>query len=587
MIIDYNNKIFAKIKELAILDDGKMNFIIEKLQEKPDLNIDKIIKQYYIIDPEEYAKIKSGVINVPYKSLIDEEIDREVLKILPQNLSENYKMVVFAKEGNTLSVGMVDPENFNAIEAMEFLGHKNNYNLKYHIISEESFNSAYRKTEDIKEEVGEVLDYAKEKFEDINLDENVLETQELGDVIRTAPVTKIVSVIIKHAVDGRASDIHIEPVGRKSVVRFRIDGRLHNSIVLPIYIHNALITRVKVMANMKIDETRIPQDGRIRVKVKKGKEEKKIDFRVSTLPLIDYEKVVMRILSTPDFIPEFENLGFMGLAKKMIEESIQKPHGMFLVTGPTGSGKSFTLFTALNKVNAEDINISTLEDPVEYNIERINQSQIRPEVGFTFASGLRSLLRQDPDVVMVGEIRDNETAELAVHAALTGHLVLSTLHTNDALGAIPRLMDMKIEPFLLASTLNLVIAQRLVRKICENCVHEIDAPQTMIDKVKPILDGLPETAFYGTFKKGDKPRFYEGSGCNRCGGTGYKGRIAIVEVILLDKKLKEIISNGANIADFDRVMKESGYINMMQDGIIKAMDGITTVEEVTSATSEE
>lgn len=587
MMIDYNNKIFLKIKELGILDDGKMNFIIEKLQEKPDSNIDKVIKQYYIIDPEEYAKIKSEIINVPYKNLIDEEIDKEVLKILPQNLSENYKMIVFAKNGNILEVGMVDPENFSAIEAMEFLAHKNNYNLRYYIISEESFNSAYRKTEDIKEEVGEVLDYAKEKFEDINLDENALETQELGEVIRTAPVTKIVSVIIKHAVDGRASDIHIEPVGRKSVVRFRIDGKLHNSIVLPIYIHNALITRVKVMANMKIDETRIPQDGRIRVKVRKGKEEKRIDFRVSTLPLIDYEKVVMRILSTPDSVPQFEELGFIGLSKKMIEESIQKPHGMFLVTGPTGSGKSFTLFTALNKVNAEDINISTLEDPVEYNIERINQSQIRPEVGFTFASGLRSLLRQDPDVVMVGEIRDNETAELAVHAALTGHLVLSTLHTNDALGAIPRLMDMKIEPFLLASTLNLVIAQRLVRKICENCINEIKAPQTMIDKVKPVLESLPDTAFYGKFKKGDEPKFYEGKGCNRCGGTGYKGRIAIVEVILLDKKLKEIISNGANIVDFNKAMKEGGYINMMQDGIIKAMDGITTVEEVISVTNEE
>ncbi|MDD4290069.1 MAG: GspE/PulE family protein [Patescibacteria group bacterium] len=587
MMIDYNNKVFAKIKELGILDDDKMNFIIEKLQEKSDTNIDKIIKQYYIIDQEEYAKIKSEIINVPYKNLVDEEIEKEILKTLPQNLSENYKMIVFAKDNNVLSVGMVDPENFSAIEAMEFLAHKNNYNIKYFIISEASFNSAYHKIEDIKEEVGEVLDYAKEKFEDINLDEDALETQELGEVIRTAPVTKIVSVIIKHAVDGRASDIHIEPVGRKSVVRFRIDGKLHNSIILPIYIHNALITRVKVMANMKIDETRIPQDGRIRIKVKRSKEEKRIDFRVSTLPLIDYEKVVMRILSTPDSVPQFEDLGFIGLSKKVVEEGIQKSHGMFLVTGPTGSGKSFTLFTALNKVNAENINISTLEDPVEYNIERVNQSQIKPEVGFTFASGLRSLLRQDPDVVMVGEIRDNETAELAVHAALTGHLVLSTLHTNNALGAIPRLMDMKIEPFLLASTLNLVIAQRLVRKICENCIYEIKAPQTMIDKVNPILESLPETAFYGKFKKGDGLKFYEGKGCNRCGGTGYKGRIAIVEVILLDKKLKDIISNGANIADFNKAMKESGYINMMQDGIIKAMNGITTVEEVISVTNEE
>jgi len=564
-----------------------MNFIIEKLQEKPDTNIDKIIKQYYMVDGEEYAKIKSEVINIPYKNLIDENIDKEVLRILPQNLSENYKMVIFKKEDNVLHVGMVDPENFNAVEAIEFLAHKNNYSLKSYIISEDSFNSAFQKSGDLKEEVGEVLDYAKEKFEDINLDENLLEAQDLGEIIRTAPVTKIVSVIIKHAVDGRASDIHIEPVGRRSVVRFRIDGRLHNSIVLPIYIHNALITRVKVMANMKIDETRIPQDGRIRIKVRKDKEEKKIDFRVSTLPLLDYEKVVMRILYTPDTVPTFEDLGFMGSVRQMIETGIEKPNGMFLVTGPTGSGKSFTLFTALNKVNAEDINISTLEDPVEYNIERVNQSQIRPEIGFTFASGLRSLLRQDPDVIMVGEIRDLETAELAVHAALTGHLVLSTLHTNNALGAIPRLMDMKIEPFLLASTLNLVIAQRLVRKICGNCVQEIKPSETMLNVVKPILDNLPESAFYGKFKKGDIPKFYQGAGCNRCGGTGYKGRIAIVEVILLDKQLREIISSGGNIADFERAMKETGYINMLQDGIIKAMNGITTIEEVISVTNEE
>lgn len=587
MKADYNNKIFNKLQEIGLLDEAKLNFIKEKLSEAPDTDIDKIIKQYYIIDSEEYAKLKAEIINVPYKSLLDEEIDKEVLKLLPQNLSENYKMIVFGKEENILQVGLVDPENFSAIEAMEFLAHKNNYAIKYYLVSEESFNSAFRKTEDIKAEVGEVLDYAKEKFEDIDLDEVGIDAQELEEVIRTAPVTKIISVIIKHAVDGRASDIHIEPVGRKSVIRFRIDGKLHNSIVLPIYIHNALITRVKVMSNMKIDETRIPQDGRIRIKVRKDKDEKRIDFRVSTLPLIDYEKVVLRILSTPDTIPEFEQLGFMGEAKRAIEESIKKPNGMFLVTGPTGSGKSFTLFTALNKVKSESINISTLEDPVEYNVEGVNQAQIRPEVGFTFASGLRSLLRQDPDVVMVGEIRDNETAELAVHAALTGHLVLSTLHTNSAIGAIPRLMDMKIEPFLLASTLNLVLAQRLVRKICDNCKEKINPPETLKSKAQEILDSLPESAFYGTFKKSSPLVFYHGKGCNRCGNTGYKGRIAIVEIIEIDKKLRDVVSNGGKVSDFEDVLKANGYINMMQDGFIKSMEGITTLEEVITATKED
>ncbi len=587
MKTDYNDKIFKKIQESGLLDESKINFIKEKLSESPDADIDKIIKQYYIINLEDYTKLKADVINVPYKILIDQEIERETLRILPQNLSENYKMVVFDKNENTLSVGLVDPENFNAIEAIEFLAHKNNYNVKYYLISEESFNNAYKKTEDLKDEVGEVLDYAKEKFEDISLDESIVDAQELGDVIRTAPVTKIVSVIIKHAVDGRASDIHIEPVGKKSVVRFRIDGKLHNSIVLPIYIHNALIARVKVMANMKIDETRMPQDGRIRIKIKKGKDEKKVDFRVSTLPLIDYEKVVMRILSTPDSVPEFEELGFMGEAKRLIQESIGRPNGMFLVTGPTGSGKSFTLFTALNKVNSEDKNICTLEDPVEYSIAGVNQSQIRPEVGFTFASGLRSLLRQDPDIVMVGEVRDNETAELAVHAALTGHLVLSTLHTNSAVGAVLRLADMKVEPFLIASTLNIVLAQRLVRKICDNCKEKIKPSVTLLQKVESVLKSLPDSAFYGKFKKGDEIVFYKGKGCNRCGGTGYNGRIAIVEVIAMDKVLRDAISSGTNIVDFEKELKNRGYIEMMQDGFIKAMDGITTVEEVISITRED
>ena len=584
MRADYVDKILSKIKENGLLESDKFQFLQDKLKTE-NYEIDDIIRKYFIIDPEEYAKIKSEIIGIPYKNLIDEGVDNEAMKLLPLNLATNYKMVIFNRIENTLEVGLVDPENFSAIEAAEFLAHKNNYNVSYYLISEESFNNVIKKAESISEEVGEALDYAKDKFDD--LDETKFEGENLEEIIKTAPVTKIVSVLLRHAVDGRASDIHIEPVGKQSIIRFRIDGVLHKSIILPIYIHNALIARVKVMANMKIDETRIPQDGRIRINMKKDGENKKIDFRISTLPLIDYEKVVMRILSTPDKIPSFEELGFMGPSKSKIEENIKKPNGMFLVTGPTGSGKSFTLFTALNNINSESVNISTLEDPVEYSIEGVNQSQIKPEINFTFASGLRSLLRQDPDIVMVGEIRDNETAELAIHAALTGHLVLSTLHTNDALGAIPRLMDMKIEPFLLASTLNLVLAQRLVRRVCDNCKEEIQVPVALKDKILEIIHNLPESAFYGGIKKNDTPKFYKGKGCNRCGGTGYKGRIAITEVLALDKKLKDIINEKSDMSKFEEELRKQGYVDMMQDGVIKAMLGLTTVEEFLSLTKEE
>ncbi len=584
---DYNTKILEAIKEKKLVDNDTLDYIVHKLKSNKDTNIDQIIKDIHSIDAEEYAQIKSNIIGVPYINLVDEKIDDEVLKLLPINLSKNYKMVIFNKSGQTLDIGLVDPENFSAVEAAEFLAQENNYSIKYYLISEHSFNYVLNKSEDIVQEVGEVLDYAKQKLggseDNQDIEEIKLDNENFDEIIKSAPVSRIVSVILKHAVDGRASDVHIEPVNKESVVRFRIDGKLHNSIVLPIYIHNALIARIKVMANMKIDETRIPQDGRIRLKIKG----ERIDFRISTLPLIDYEKIVMRVLSTPKKVPTLSQLGFGGPSEKEVEANIKKPNGMVLITGPTGSGKSFTLFTFLNKINSELINISTLEDPVEYNIEGINQSQVRPEAGFTFASGLRSLLRQDPDVIMVGEIRDSETAELSIHAALTGHLVFSTLHTNDAIGAIPRLIDMKVEPFLLSSTLNMILGQRLVRKICDNCRTEFDPPVALKEKIKKYIDELPESAFYGQVQKGDEIKFYRGRGCNRCGGTGYKGRIAITETLIFNSKLKSIVVNGNNMDELQEELNRSGYINMMQDGLIKVLNGITTLEEVLIATKQD
>ena len=400
-------------------------------------------------------------------------------------------------------------------------------------------------------------------------------------MIKSAPVSKIVSVVLRHAIEGRASDIHIEPVGNQSKIRYRIDGQLHTTIVLPIYVHSALISRIKVMANLKIDETRIPQDGRIRIKI----HNKDVDFRISTIPLMGQEKVVMRILETPDKAPTFEELGFMGDHAKRVAEAIEKPNGMFLVTGPTGSGKSTTLFAALSVLNKEDVNITTLEDPVEYYVPGVNQSQVRPEVGFTFATGLRALLRQDPNIIMVGEIRDNETAELSIHAGLTGHFVLSTLHTNDALGAIPRMFDMHIEPFLLASTLNVVIAQRLVRKICEKCKEEEKLPDNIFAKVTKDLDKIPANAFYGGAKHGVY-KFFHGKGCAQCNDTGYKGRIAIVETIDITKTMKDIIAKGFDRSLVEVELAKQNFITMDQDGLIKTLAGLTSIEEVLRVSKE-
>ncbi|OGY95759.1 MAG: hypothetical protein A2611_03210 [Candidatus Komeilibacteria bacterium RIFOXYD1_FULL_37_29] len=535
--------------------------------------LEKYLRRTILISDEDWVRARGVFYDIEYSNLIGAKLESDILNILPQNLSENYQMVIFNKEGANIKVGLVDPTNFKAIEALNYLARKKNFQVKYYIISEDSYRAAYKQYETLGEEVGEALDTAEAIFapkeQDIDLDGDV------GEMVKSAPVSKIVSVILRHAIEGRASDIHIEPFTNQSKVRYRIDGVLHTTIVLPIYVHAALISRIKVMANLKIDETRIPQDGRIRINV----HNKDVDFRISTIPLMGHEKVVMRILETPDKAPTFSELGFLGLQGKVIEKNIYKPNGMFLLTGPTGSGKSTTLFALLSFLNKEDVNISTLEDPVEYYIPGVNQSQIRPEVNFTFATGLRALLRQDPDIIMVGEIRDNETAELAIHAGLTGHSVLTTLHTNSAVGAIPRLFDMKVEPFLLASTLNAVVAQRLVRKICDKCKAEEKLPSGLEVTIHQHLDTIPKEAFYGDVDP-KVFKFYKGKGCANCGQTGYKGRLSIAEAINVTRSLKDIIAKGFDRQEVEVELAKQKFITMEQDGVIKALLGLTSIEEI-------
>lgn len=564
--------IFDFLLEKNFINDDQYKEIADKKFDSFE-DLEKQVRRIALISDEDWAQVKGKFYDIDYVNLQGRNIDSEVLNILPQDLSENYRMVIFNKDGSNIDAGLVDPTNFKAMEALNFLARKQNYSAKYYVITEDSYRAAAKQYETLGEEVGEALDTAEAIFAP---KEGALDLEgEVGDVVKSAPVSKIVSVILRHAIEGRASDIHIEPVGNQSKVRYRIDGVLHTTIVLPIYVHAALISRIKVMANLKIDETRIPQDGRIRMKI----HNKEVDFRISTIPLMGQEKVVMRILETPDKAPTFNDLGFMGLQLKVIEENIHKPNGLFLLTGPTGSGKSTTLFAALSFLNKEDVNIATLEDPVEYYIPGVNQSQIRPEVNFTFATGLRALLRQDPDIIMVGEIRDNETAELAIHAGLTGHSVLTTLHTNSAGGAIPRLFDMKVEPFLLASTLNAVIAQRLVRKICTKCRQEETVPPDIVEIVQQHLNNVPKEAMYGDLDLSNL-KFYRGKGCPHCGQTGYKGRLAIVEAINITRDLKDIVAKGYNRAEAETELERQHFITMEQDGILKVLLGLTTIEEV-------
>lgn len=532
---------------------------------------------------EDFVQAKARVLNIPYVDLFGRIVRGDVLNIIPQELAKNYRITSFNKVNDEVSVAMVDPTDFKALEAIEFIARKNRFRIKYFMVSDSGLKHIVRQYESLSAEVEEALKSAEAEARLEEPQAAQFEDSGVEEVVRRAPVSKMVSVILRHAVEGRASDVHIEPVGSETRVRYRVDGVLHTSIVLPRYIHNSVIARIKVLANLKIDEARTPQDGRFRMTI----DNRNIDYRVSTLPLFDHEKVVMRILDTASGNLSLEQLGFEGRNYEVVQRAITKSHGMILMTGPTGSGKSTSLYSMLTILNKEQVNIITLEDPIEYYLRGINQSQVNPEAGFSFANGLRSILRQDPDIIMVGEIRDGETAELAIHAALTGHLMLSTLHTNDSFGAVPRLIDMNIEPFLISASLNVVLAQRLVRRVCQQCKTEELVPDNVHDLVMEELLQIPEVDRPKEVAKGGKLTFYRGKGCARCENTGYKGRIAVLEVLEVTKEVqKAIVSGGDILANIRAAARDQHMFSMKQDGLLKAMRGLTTIEEILSVTNE-
>ncbi|KKQ45465.1 MAG: Type IV pilus assembly protein PilB [Candidatus Moranbacteria bacterium GW2011_GWC2_37_8] len=544
--------------------------------------------QTLILDPKEIelkaVEKMAGELNMPFLQEVP-KIDDGILQIISQDVASENKIIAFERSNSNVKIAIVDPQNINALNILRFIAEKKKLEFDLYLVSAEMFREM---SEQYSGGAEKAIEEAMESMQDEDglvgdeVYDNGEEEKSPIDNMQNAPVTKLLSVIIKHAIEGKASDIHIEPLGKEYRVRFRVDGILHSSLAIPKGVGRAIVSRIKILSNLKIDEKRKPQDGRFKV-VESGR---RVDFRVSTLPITEGEKIVLRILDTGNKVIDLKSMGLMGRGNDILVKNIMEPFGIILMTGPTGSGKSTTLYACLDILNKEERNIITLEDPVEYTIAGINQSQINPEIGYTFASGLRSILRQDPNVIMVGEIRDSETAELTIHAALTGHLVLSTLHTNSSIGAIPRLVDMGIESFLLASSLRVVGAQRLVRRICNECKEEVTIQPRVMEFIKSQIENIPavEIKKY-ELDLSDGIHMFQGKGCDECSNTGYRGRIAIFEALEVDDGLKEIISErNGNEVDIQKYAEKQGMITIKQDGILKVLRGFTTLSEVERVT---
>lgn len=545
------------------------------LAQKENKDVGQIFVEKEFISDEDLVTLKSQLYRLPTIRLSDIELDREAVKEVSEEVVNFYHIVPFAKESNVLKVGILNPEDINALEALKFIAADKGLTLEKFIIGYRDYDAILRKSGSLTGDVGKALEELSP--------EEVLGTEaaelKFEQITAESPVTKVVGSILKHAVDSRASDVHIEPFENRVRIRFRIDGILMTTLTLPKVLHSAVVTRVKILSDLKIDETRLAQDGRFSIKMPKGK----VDFRVSTFPTKYGEKAVMRILASLDSNVELENLGVEGLAMEMLLAAIKKPYGGILMTGPTGSGKSTTIVGILKRLNTDEVNIVTLEDPVEYYIDGINQSQVHEEIGYTFASGLRHILRQDPDIIMVGEIRDAETAGLATQAALTGHIVLSTLHTNDSLGVIPRLIDMGVARYLIPPTMNLAIAQRLLRRLCQTCKLQVKANPAEEKIITDALKSMPKqyqekfTSQEGGFTI-YKPNTQ--NPCKECGGKAYKGRIGIFEALEMTPELEKIVLGDLSEAALHQEFLRQGMISMFQDGILKVLRGVVSLEEL-------
>jgi len=550
----------------------------EQLAKKTGKKTEDIFVSEGLISKEQLIKLKAYILGIPFVDLEKIKIDSEVLKIIPEPIARTHNIISFRKTGKDLEVAMLDPEDLITID---FIKKKADLRILPRLTTPESIQNAlkqYAKT--LEAEFGDLIKKEVGEIRTIKDEEMVAEIEELESLAEELPVIRIVDTLLRHAILQRASDIHIEPLEKEVIVRYRIDGILRDAMILPKQSASGIVARIKVLSDLKLDEHRLPQDGRFKIETK----EYKYSVRVSVLPVFDGEKIVMRLLPESSKASTLEELGFWDKALEKVQDNLRKPIGMILLTGPTGSGKTTSLYSMLDILNQAEVNISTIEDPIEYRMPRINQTQVRPKIGLTFASGLRSLVRQDPDIIMVGEIRDAETASLAINAALTGHLVLSTLHTTDAAGTIPRLIDMKVEPFLLSSTLNIIIGQRLVRRLCEGKEQYFltDSETKEIGKycnIPRVLKILKEEKLAGPKDTFKNIPFYKPKASKIC-ADGYSGRIGIYEVLPVTETIRTLIVKKATSGDIQKQAEAEGMITMVEDGFIKAAKGITSIEEV-------
>ncbi|MEK9153683.1 MAG: GspE/PulE family protein [Patescibacteria group bacterium] len=533
----------------------------------------------------EFFRWKAELLAVPLKGDLSEDIAHDVLSIIPRESADFYKIIPLGleRQNNILVVGMVYPENQQAQEALKFLARQQKLSSQVYLITLSDFKKVFGKYQTAEKEVKQALESLKEE-DDLFANEGLVSAGK-GDftrLVEEAPTIKIVSVILRQAVEGDASDIHIEPSRDQLRVRYRLDGVLYSSLMLPKSVHAAVVGRIKILSRLKIDETRLPQDGRFSAKI----EQKLVDFRVSTLPTSLGEKVVLRVLDASEGIKGLSELGLTGHNLTLMEKAIKLPYKMILVTGPTGSGKTTTLYSMMKLINNEEVNIVTLEDPIEYFMAGVNQSQVNPDIGYTFVNGLRQILRQDPDIIMVGEIRDEETANLAVQAALTGHLVFSTLHTNSAVGAIARLIDMNIKPFLIPVSLNTVLAQRLVRILCPFCKKKVALGGELKKYVAEKIEPLPPAEKVRASQVIAEMVVFQAVGCAKCNNSGYGGRLGIFESLEINDDLAELILNKSGEREIFALARQQGMFTIEEDGILKALEGITSLEEVIRTTAE-
>jgi type IV pilus assembly protein PilB len=538
----------------------------EQKESGGQLRLGTVLIKNGFISEQELTSFLSKQYGVPSINLAELEVDHSVIKIIPADVAQKYQIIPVNRAGSTLVVAMSDPSNIFAVDDIKFM---TGYNVEVVVASEAALKTAIDKFYDQSASLADVMgEMDMEDFEVVG-DEEEVDVSSLERATEDAPVVKLVNLILTDAIKKKASDIHIEPYERTFRVRYRIDGVLYEVMKPPLKLKNAITSRVKIMAELDIAERRLPQDGRIKIKLGGGKD---MDYRVSVLPTLFGEKIVMRLLDKSNLQLDMTKLGYEPEALARFQHEIHKPFGMCLVTGPTGSGKTVSLYSALSELNKTTENISTAEDPVEFNFAGINQVQMHEDIGLNFAAALRSFLRQDPDIIMIGEIRDFETAEIGVKAALTGHLVLSTLHTNDAPSTINRLLNMGIEPFLVASAVNLITAQRLARRVCGECKVVENVPE------KALVDaGVPP---------GEAKEYvcYKGTGCDKCNGTGYKGRVGFYQVMPMLEPIRELILNGANTAEIKRESMRLGIKTMRQSGLTKVKEGVTSLEEVLRCT---